>query len=201
MEERVRFDYRNNTSKPIITNDDIRRQVNDLNAFRQQIIEAYCIEGNDGTYIIPDSSSRVVNKSVMPINPRISNGTIENARNKNGNPIFRPVIGQDAGFGLSDDVEELTKQLNGKSKNPVILGVGRGQFASSEDEKYKIAPIFETEQNKNERLSGKGYAGKLYLNVEAPSGGRIPIMLSELNFKRYKAPDGSIRTIEKEEDV
>jgi len=58
--------------------------------------------------------------------------------------VFRSIIGEEAGFGLSDDVEELTKQLNGKSKNPVILGVGRGQFASNE-EKYKIAPIFETE--------------------------------------------------------
>ena len=62
---------------------------------------------------------------MSPVNPRISNGTIENAR-KDGIPVFRPVIGDDAGFGLSDDVEELTKQLNGKSKNPVILGVGRG---------------------------------------------------------------------------
>jgi len=50
----------------------------------------------------------VVNKSVMPVNPRISNGTIENAR-KDSSPVFRPVIGDDAGFGLSDDVEELTK--------------------------------------------------------------------------------------------
>ena len=45
---------------------------------------------------------------MSPVNPRISNGTIENAR-KDGAPVFRPVIGDDAGFGLSDDVEELTK--------------------------------------------------------------------------------------------
>ena len=199
MEEQIRFEYRNNTTKPIITNDDIRRQVKDLNEFRQQIIDAFCIKDATGRYIIPEASSKVVNKSVSPVNPRISNGTIENAR-KDGAPVFRPVIGDDAGFGLSDDVEELTKQLNGKSKNPVILGVGRGQFASNE-EKYKIAPIFETEQNKNERLHGKGYAGKLYLNVEAPSGGRIPIMLSEQNFKRYRSADGTIKTIEREEDV
>ena len=200
MEERIRYEYRDNTNKPIITNDDIARQVEDLNRFRQQIIDAYCIkDSTTGQYIIPQVTDKVVNKSVIPVNPRISNGTIENARD-NGMPVFRSVIGEDAGFGLSNDVEELTKQLNGKSKNPVILGVGRGQFASNE-EKYKIAPIFETEQNKNVRLQGKGYAGKLYLNVETPSGGKLPIMLSELNFRRYKNSRGEQVYIQKEDDI
>jgi hypothetical protein len=34
MEESIRYEYRNNTTKPIITNDDIARQVSDLNRFR-----------------------------------------------------------------------------------------------------------------------------------------------------------------------
>jgi len=101
---------------------------------------------------------------------------------------------------MSSDTEKLTAQLDGTAQDGITIGMGRGQFATAE-EKYKIVPLFQTEKNKDMRIVGKGFAGKLYAMAQAPSGGRIPVVLSEMKFWDHKKADGTVKRILSEEDV
>ena len=157
--------------KPVFSNEHIDAQIANLRNTRNQIINALLDKDGDGNYILKDDPTKY--KEAKPLNPRISDGKINDQR-KNGEYVFRSLL--DGGFGMSSDLEELTKQIE---EEQVRLGVGRGERAFTP---YAIDKIDPSAKGSYED-AGKGKAGKIYFIAETVSGKDRGIMLAERKFK------------------
>ena len=163
----------------ILTYPEIRRQLEVLKSTRNEIIEAYCVRNGD-EITIPSE----IKDSVKPSSISISNGKFVNNKDENTDlPIFRNMTGEEGGFGLSDDIEELTKQLE-SSEDGFLFGYGLGAFAEI-GSKFNIRSIF----NESQQFTSRGLAGKIYYFIsdkKCPGtnrkGTKIPIMLHEERF-------------------
>jgi len=112
---------------------------------------------------------------VSPLNPRISDGAINEQKDDDGY-TFRKLT--DGGFGMSTDLEELTQQIQNEE---VRIGVGRGERAYG-DAKGRIDKL-DPSENASYDDAGYGYAGKLYFIAKTVSGKDRGIILAEKKFR------------------
>ena len=157
--------------RPVFSNEHIDAQIANLRNTRNQIINALLDKDSEGNYILKDDPTEY--KEAKPLNPRISDGRINDQR-EGGEYVFRSLL--DGGFGMSSDLEELTKQIE---EEQVRLGVGRGERAFTP---YAIDKIDPSAKGTYEE-AGKGKAGKIYFIAETVSGKNRGIMLAERKFK------------------
>lgn len=152
------------------TDEQINTQIAQLRATRNQIINTCCERDSEGNYILLADGYKIV----RPNNPRISRGKFNNVR-ENGIPVYQGML--EAPFGLSTDVEQLTKDIRSEK---VKIGVGKGKY--SYDGEGAIAKL---DPNEIGDYSGTGYgrAGKLYLIVEDLHGKEAALMLREQHFE------------------
>ena len=194
-----RYDYlvrlyaknKNYAENKIFTNDQIRKQINDLIEARNKIIDAYCDKDNEGNIKLPTK----VTTKVRPETINVTNGKFNN-RTENGQPIFRSVSDPDSGFGISKDAEHLTQQLK---KGEIQFGYGSGQFGNTP---FAIRSIQESDST----FDGVGLAGKIYyifnkLNHVTGKLQQIPIMLREQHFNTFKDSTGKVNRIYTENDI
>lgn len=182
----------------ILTYPEIRRQLEVLKSTRNEIIEAYCVRNGD-EITIPSE----IKDSVKPSSISISNGKFVNNIDENTDlPIFRNMTGEEGGFGLSDDIEELTKQLE-SGEDGFLFGYGLGAFAEI-GSKFNIRSIF----NESQQFTSRGLAGKIYYFIsdkKCPgtnrNGTKIPIMLHEERFNTQEREDGTSVRIHNASDV
>lgn len=182
----------------ILTYPEIRRQLEVLKSTRNEIIEAYCVRNGD-EITIPSE----IKDSVKPSSISISNGKFVNNKDENTDlPIFRNMTGEEGGFGLSDDIEELTKQLE-SGEDGFLFGYGLGAFAEI-GSKFNIRSIF----NESQQFTSRGLAGKIYYFIsdkKCPGtnrkGTKIPIMLHEERFNTQEREDGTSVRIHNASDV
>lgn len=159
--------------RPVHSNEHIDAQISNLRNTRNQIINALLDKDAEGNYVLKADPSEY--KEGSPLNPRISDGKINDQRD-GVDYVFRSLL--DGGFGMSSDLEELTKQIENEE---VRLGVGRGERAFKGSE-YKIDKIDPDSQGRYDD-AGKGRAGKIYFIAETVSGKDRGIMLAERKFK------------------
>jgi len=114
-------------------------------------------------------------KIVKPLNPRISDGAI-NEQKSGGEYIFRNML--DGGFGMSTDLEELTQQIYNEE---VRLGMGRGEraFEGAQGKIDKLDP----DASGDYKDSGYGHSGKIYFIAKTVNGNDKAISLSEKKFR------------------
>lgn len=182
----------------ILAYPEIRRQLEVLKSTRNEIIEAYCVRNGD-EITIPSE----IKDSVKPSSISISNGKFVNNTDENTDlPIFRNMTGEEGGFGLSDDIEELTKQLE-SGEDGFLFGYGLGAFAEI-GSKFNIRSIF----NESQQFTSRGLAGKIYYFIsdkKCPGtnrkGTKIPIMLHEERFNTQEREDGTSVRIHNASDV
>lgn len=171
----------------IHTERSIRTQIQKLREARQQIIDACVQKGRDGKYVLLTEGYKVV----QPAEARISNGKI-NTQKEGEKHIFRNVTS--GGFGMSQDIEELTEQLN---SDEIEIGVGVGKNAS-EGEVDSIVHVNRDKQGSWDPHIGVGKAGKIYIITPAPSGNKVPVMVAEARHdsgNRDIQPEQVIETI------
>lgn len=158
-------------SRPVFSNEHIDAQVANLRNTRNQIIDTLLDKDSEGNYILKDDPTEY--KEAKPLNPRISDGRINDQR-EDGEYVLRSLL--DGGFGMSSDLEELTKQIE---EEQVRLGVGRGERAFTP---YAIDKIDPSAKGTYED-AGKGKAGKIYFIAKTVNGKNRGIMLAERKFK------------------
>lgn len=175
------------------SNENIEAQIANLRNTRNQIIDALLEKDSEGNYVLKADPSEY--KEGSPLNPRISDGKINDQR-EGVDYIFRSLL--DGGFGMSSDLEELTKQINTEQ---VRLGVGRGERAFTPFAIDGINPYHTANYNH----AGKGRAGKIYFIAETVNGNDRAIQLAERKFRSSKEevnpndielafnPDGTIK--------
>lgn len=161
LESKVRWDATVYTENQI---DDYVKRLTDL---RNRIIDAYCTKNESG-YIIPE----IVRTDIIPSQVTQSHGSL------NSTDDFRLVVGQNAGFEISDDIQEIGNQI---LSGDVQIGVGTGALSN---DPFTIKPI-----NGGENIPGKGYAGKIYLVLPdkiipgyKEGDNPIPMILTEKKF-------------------
>lgn len=161
--------YSSNGKSMPLSAEEITKNIEELKKRRLEIIEAYC-DKVDGKYKIPDE----IKETVTPNNPRISNGSINTyEKDKSGMPVFKPLTGDDRGFGILNTTDEIEEQL--KNGN-IQFGFGKGMFG---EPAYGI-----TSFDGSKQFIGKGFAGKIYLIYKTNNGQEIPLMLREQKFNR-----------------
>lgn len=165
-------------NRSVFTNEKIREQINSLRNTRNQIINSALNKNASGEYIIPDSIEEY--KQVVPLNPRISDGRINEQKTRNSNGTYTYTYRNllDGGFGMSTDLEELTQQIKNEE---VKLGLGRGERAF-EGSKGKIDKLDPSAPG-NYETAGYGYAGKIYYIATTVHGEQRAIMLTEKKFR------------------
>lgn len=159
-----------NGKSRILSEEDIRKNIEELEKRRLEIIDAYC-DKKDGKYIIPTK----IRKNVIPNDPRISNGSIvSNKKDETTDlPVFKPITGPEANFGIDSTIDGIQNQLN---NGDIVFGFGKGMFGTPA---YGI-----TSFDGNVSYKGKGLAGKIYLIYKTNNGDDIPLMLREKKFNK-----------------
>ena len=152
-----------------LSQEQVNEQISGLRSLREKIIRQYAPNyGIDGK--LPVEAA----KHVKPTNLRISNGTLNNQTDSNGNPVFRG-LHEVADFGISSDPQVLSEQIK---SGEVELGYGLGAFTLGEP-----FSIMRLDQSGDASAQGRGYAGKIFYipaKQNTPSGTTtLPIMLSE----------------------
>lgn len=152
-----------------LSQEQVNEQISGLRSLREKIIRQYAPNyGIDGK--LPVEAA----KHVKPTNLRISNGTLNNQTDSNGNPVFRG-LHEVADFGISSDPQVLSEQIK---SGEVELGYGLGAFTLGEP-----FAIMRLDQSGDTSAQGRGYAGKIFYipaKQNTPSGtATLPIMLSE----------------------
>lgn len=161
--------YASNGKAMPLSTEEITKNIEELKKRRLEIIKAYC-DKVDNKYVIPSE----IKETVTPNNPRISNGSINTyERDKSGMPVFKPLIGDDRGFGILNTTDEIEEQL--KSGN-IQFGFGKGMFG---EPAYGI-----TSFDGSKQFIGKGFAGKIYFIYKTNNGQEVPLMLREQKFNR-----------------
>lgn len=159
--------------RPVHSNAHIREQIQNLRTTRNSIINACLNKDAEGNYILLSDPSQY--KIVKPLNPRISDGAI-NEQKSDGEYIFRNML--DGGFGMSTDLEELTQQIYNEE---VRLGMGRGEraFEGAQGKIDKLDP----DASGDYKDSGYGHSGKIYFIAKTVNGNDKAISLSEKKFR------------------
>lgn len=161
--------YASNGKAMPLSTEEITKNIEELKKRRLEIIKAYC-DKVDNKYVIPSE----IKETVTPNNPRISNGSINTyERDKSGVPVFKPLTGDDRGFGILNTTDEIEEQL--KSGN-IQFGFGKGMFG---EPAYGI-----TSFDGSKQFIGKGFAGKIYFIYKTNNGQEVPLMLREQKFNR-----------------
>ena len=169
-----------NPNVKLVTQKQARDYIDRLRQVRNEIIDAYTTVSSDGKRIIVPQEIRT---DVCPQKVTSSNGSFNGIRSE-GRSIYRSISGEDAGFGLSSDIHEMSEQLeDGK----VSIGVGKGIIGFFSGEPYAIIPI-----TGGTNIVGKGLSGKLYIVIPEESkpgvnaradGNQTVLMLHEQKFR------------------
>ena len=184
-----------NPSVKLVTQKQARDYIDRLRKFRNEIINAYISVSSDGKHIIVPQQVRT---DVQPQKVTSSNGSFNGIRSE-GRPVYRSISGEDAGFGLSSDIHEMSEQLeDGK----VSIGVGKGIIGFFSGEPYAIVPI-----TGGTNIVGKGLSGKLYIvvpeeskpGVNARAGGNQTVLM--LHEQKFRSEDESVPTTENIEEL
>ena len=139
-----------------------------------------------------------VRTDVQPQKVTSSNGRF-NAVRSEGRSVYRSISGEDAGFGLSSDIHEMSEQLD---DGKVSIGVGKGIIGFFSGEPYVIVPI-----TGGTNIEGKGLSGKLYIvvpeeskpGVNARAGGNQTVLM--LHEQKFRSEDESIPTTKNIEEL
>ena len=154
-----------------------------LRAARQQIIDAYCdtrvTKDNKIVYVIPETRR----EDVTPKEVLQSNGSLNNVV-EDGNHIYRSIVGEDAGFGLSSNIDELNQQVE---SGQIEIGVGTGPLGVVPGPN-QIRSI----NSSSDAIPGRGRAGKVYItipeeNCPGTQGDKVVIQLHEQRFGKVFA--------------
>ena len=171
--------------KTVLSEEQVDRQINNLRAFRNSIIDAYLTkETKNGktTYKFPSS----LRKSIIPAKVIQSNGKVNNQKDRFKNPIYRTIGKQNA------SIEEIQQELE---SGEITLGYGLGMFANEQD-RFAIRGLLDSQATV--QFNGRGLSGKIYWMVKGPAGAqtRIPIMLAEEKFDtQIQIVDGKQKTV------
>lgn len=163
------------TTKYILSEDEIDRQIERLRKNRMQIIDAYCDKDASGNYVIPTK----IRKDVHPQVTEISNGKIDRTDK------LRPVTKE-------GDVQTIQKLID---DNKIRIGIGLGGMRYIRD-KFAITNVFVGRA----KYHGKGLSGKLYMIVEGPGMVDSPIQLSEELFNTQKTQDNRVINLHRSTD-
>lgn len=110
-------------------------------------------------YIPLYADAATVVKTLRPANISISNGSFNNVEH-NRVPKYRSLLGENAGFGLSENIEELSNQIDNPDSTGILFYVGR-----SEESNLIITNIYN-----NDAVPGAtGVPGKIYISVPRQS--------------------------------
>ena len=175
-------------NKNVLTEDQIDENIAQLRNARRVILDVYCTKDKDGNYILPDN----IRTDVYPQQLLQSDGKFANMRDENsGLPIYKNLT-ENKQYGLSDDVQTLSKQLqNGEFK----FGIGTGAFSFVPFEIFDLI-------NENEVYdAGDGRSGKIYFMVNGASGKTKAIQLRESRFSKQYTTKGEVVNIKSEKDV
>lgn len=175
------------------TESQINKAIQNLSENRKAIIDAYCDKSADGKLILtPEIKTHIRPKSITT-----SNGKINLRRDsQSGLPIFRKLDGEQNKFGLSDDIEELTRQID-NGDEVAEFGIGSGAFGN---QPFAIMPA--DDNGGKDVYYGHGLAGKIYYIIsEAIMPGsnvrkhRLPLQLRESGFKTQVEINGTVHRI------
>ena len=175
------------------TESQINKAIQNLSENRKAIIDAYCDKSADGKLILtPEIKTHIRPKSITT-----SNGKINLRRDsQSGLPIFRKLDGEQHKFGLSDDIEELTRQID-NGDEVAEFGIGSGAFGN---QPFAIMPA--DDNGGKDVYYGHGLAGKIYYIIsEALMHGsnirkhRLPLQLRESGFKTQVEINGTVHRI------
>lgn len=184
-----------NPNVELVTQKQARDYIDRLRQVRNEIIDAYTTISSDGKKIIVPQEIRT---DVYPQKVTSSNGSFNGIRSE-GRSVYRSISGEDAGFGLSSDIHEMSEQLeNGK----VSIGVGKGIIGIFSGERYAIVPI-----TGGTNIVGKGLSGKLYIvvpeeskpGVNARAGGNQTVLM--LHEQKFRNEDETIPTTSNIEEL
>lgn len=179
----------------LVTKKQARDYIDRLRKLRNEIIDAYTSVSPDGKKIIVPQEVRI---DVLPQKVTSSNGKF-NAVRQAGRSVYRSISGEDAGFGLSSDIHEMSRQLD---DGKVSVGVGKGVIGFFSGEPYAIIPI-----TGGTNIIGKGLAGKLYIvvpeeskpGVNARAGGNQTVLM--LHEQKFRNEDEVVPTTENIEEL
>ena len=76
---------------------------------------------------------------------------------EDGNHIYRSIVGEDAGFGLSSNIDELNQQVE---SGQIEIGVGTGPLGVVPGPN-QIRSI----NSSSDSIPGRGRAGKVYITI------------------------------------
>ena len=184
-----------NPNVKLVTQKQARDYIDRLRQVRNEIIDAYASISSDGKKIIVPQQVRT---DVYPQKVTSSNGSFNGIRSE-GRSVYRSISGEDAGFGLSSDIHEMSEQLeDGK----VSIGVGKGIIGFFSGGPYAIVPI-----TGGTNIVGKGLSGKLYIvvpeeskpGVNARAGGNQTVLM--LHEQKFRSEDESVPTTENIEEL
>lgn len=185
-----------NPNVKLVTQKQARDYIDRLRQVRNEIIDAYTTISSDGKKIIVPQEIRT---DVYPQKVTSSNGSFNGIRSE-GRSVYRSISGEDAGFGLSSDIHEMSEQLD---DGKVSIGVGKGIIGVFSGEKpYTIVPI-----TGGINIVGKGLAGKLYIvvpkeskpGVNARAGGNQTVLM--LHEQKFRSEDEERATTDNIEDL
>ena len=171
--------------KRLLTDEEIERQINNLRAYRNSIIDAYLTrrtENGRTVYTFPKN----IKTSITPTKVIQSNGRINSVKDRFRNPVYRTISDPNA------SIEDIQRDLE---SGEITLGYGLGAFANEQD-RFKIRGLL-SEQASVE-FNGRGLSGKIYMMVKGPAGSqtRIPVMLAEEKFDtQVQTVNGEQRTV------
>lgn len=121
-----------------------------IRQMRESIINAYLPTVIDSPTVV---------RSVKPASISVSNGRFNN-NEQNGVPQYRSLLGENAGFGLSENIEELSQQIDHPDSTGVMFYVGRSEYVQ-----FVITDIY-----KEQPVPGTiGVPGKIYISVPTQS--------------------------------
>lgn len=184
-----------NPNVKLVTQKQARDYIDRLRQVRNEIIDAYTTISSDGKKIIVPQEIRT---DVQPQKVTSSNGSFNGIRSE-GRSVYRPISGEDAGFGLSSDIHEMSEQLD---DGKVSIGVGKGIIGFFSGEPYAIVPI-----TGGTNIVGKGLSGKLYIvvpeeskpGVNARAGGNQTVLM--LHEQKFRSEDEEIPTTSNIEEL
>lgn len=184
-----------NPNAQLVTQKQARDYIDRLRRVRNEIIDAYTTVSSDGKKIIV---SQEIRTDVKPQKVTSSNGSFNGIRSE-GRSVYRSISGEDAGFGLSSDIHEMSEQLD---DGKVSIGVGKGIIGFFSGEPYVIVPI-----TGGTNIEGKGLSGKLYIvvpeeskpGVNARAGGNQTVLM--LHEQKFRSEDESIPTTKNIEEL
>jgi hypothetical protein len=94
-----------NPNVKLVTQKQARDYIDRLRQVRNEIINAYTTKSSDGKKIIVPQEIRT---DVHPQKVTSSNGSFNGIRSE-GRSVYRSISGEDAGFGLSSDIHEMSE--------------------------------------------------------------------------------------------